>query len=148
MERLILSKKEFEIMEALWKLNRPVSFQEILGFNPTLNRNTLLTTMRKLQRMDLVDVEGVGYNNTSLTRLFTYRLTMEQYFSQFMEDWQKTDMALSLIDQIDQPAGLMRIRDSATHKYDTGKSGQSKDEVEKLDDKEQVIYHFNKKEEK
>ena len=144
MARLILSKKEFEIMEALWKLNRPVSFQEILEYNPGLNRNTLLTTMRKLQSAQLVKVEGVGYSNTSLTRLFTYKLSMSQYISQFMDDSQKADMALSLIDDIALPKELMKIRDSVSQKYEVNKTAADEEEEEEQETETGVIYPFNK----
>lgn len=101
MDPIILTKNEFKIMCAMWKLTEPASFHKILDVDPEINRNTLLAVLAKLQKYNMVEVAGYGYNNTSLTRLFQTTVSQPEYLSQFMDAGQKEEFAKYLIDKTD-----------------------------------------------
>ena len=79
-----LTVRENEIMEIFWHSDKPLSANDVYNVQPELSKNTIQAVLRKLLKMNYLEVAGIGYNKNSLTREFKASISQSQYFSNFL----------------------------------------------------------------
>ncbi len=70
-----LNPRELDVLNILWKLDRPLTSTDIVNEQRGLTQSTVIAVLRKLLQINLVEVAGVTHSGKVLSR--TYRPTDE-----------------------------------------------------------------------
>ena len=70
-----LNPRELDVLNILWKLDRPLTSTDIVNEQRGLTQSTVIAVLRKLLQINLVEVAGVTHSGKVLSR--TYRPTYE-----------------------------------------------------------------------
>lgn len=70
-----LNTRELDVLNILWKIDKPMTSTDIVNEQKGLVQSTVITVLRKLVREHLVEVVGVTHSGKVLSR--TYRPTEE-----------------------------------------------------------------------
>lgn len=93
-----LSRRELEVMEALWSVDRPIVASEIPKINPDLSINTVTVLIKKLVKRELVCVDNIVYSGTVLSRSYKTTMSAREYaIKQFYENSGLADCSASKI---------------------------------------------------
>lgn len=97
---IYLSKKEEEIMEVFWKTDGPLSAPVIKEMRPSINLNTIQTTLKKLIKKQYIAVAGVEFRKKTVAK--TYEPILQQ--SDYIKDWLSNNgsmaMALNFVNSL------------------------------------------------
>ena len=74
-----LTKRESDIMTILWTSNKPLVASEIVKANPSLSISTVQTVLKKLTAKNYVEMAGIVYSGTVLTRSYQPAISQEDY---------------------------------------------------------------------
>lgn len=72
---MLMNPRELDVLNILWKAERPLIATEIVNAGDGLTQSTVTAVLRKLLRANLVEVVGVAHSGKVLSR--TYRPTEE-----------------------------------------------------------------------
>jgi len=89
MNLYILSAKEKEVMGALWDSTSSMTGTEICKKN-NLNINTVQAALKKLLKVEYVEVKDIVYSNTVLTRSYVPKITPDEYASIQLEEYYRS----------------------------------------------------------
>lgn len=92
-----LTVRENEIMEIFWHSDKPLSANDVYNAQPELSKNTIQAVLRKLLKMNYLEVAGIGYNKNSLTREFKASISQSQYFSNFLVESESFQLACQFV---------------------------------------------------
>jgi predicted transcriptional regulator len=92
MTRKPLSKREQQIMSIYWNAGKPLSSTGVVKIDPTLSKNTVQATVKKLLGEGLLKVADIGFSGTVLTRL--YEPAIDQ------SDWLMQDLPANALSKI------------------------------------------------
>lgn len=81
MSKVKLSARELDIMTVLWNSTKPLAATDIPKADPSLNVNTVLSSIKNLLKKSYIEVADIVYHGTVLTRTFRPVLTQEEYLS-------------------------------------------------------------------
>lgn len=109
METERLTKRETQIMNALWSSDEPLSAHDILVLAPELSRNTIQIVLKKLQTIGFIEVAGFGYNKNALTRTFRPIISQSQYIQSSLTEGTSYALAMNFIKQTDNPELLDQL---------------------------------------
>lgn len=97
-----LTKKQLDVMKILWESDTPMVASDIVKKSDALNINTVQASLRSLIANHSIEVAGIVYSGTVLTRSYTPIITREEYFNSTYTDifgtGQKSALIASLID--------------------------------------------------
>lgn len=97
-----LTKKQLDVMKILWESDAPMVASDIVKKSDALNINTVQASLRSLIANHSIEVAGIVYSGTVLTRSYTPIITREEYFNSTYTDifgtGQKSALIASLID--------------------------------------------------
>lgn len=74
-----LSDREFDVMQILWKSEKPLLASEIIKADAELNINTVQATLRKLLTRDFVRVADIVQSGKVLGRTYAPILSADEY---------------------------------------------------------------------
>lgn len=74
-----LSDREFDVMQVLWKSDKPLLASEILKESCDLNINTVQATLRKLLNKNLVQVADIIHSGKVLSRTYETTISSDEY---------------------------------------------------------------------
>lgn len=114
-----LTKREYDIMEILWKFNEPLPASEIQNNIPELSINSVLLIVKRLINKNYVYVAKISQSGKVLMREFSPCLSKEQYMPSLMDQKTLMHLASSFIQQCDD----MDIIDMLQQEIDKKKSG-------------------------
>lgn len=79
MNKVRLSDREFDVMQILWRAERPLLASEILKEKDSLNINTIQSTLRKLLSRDFVRVADIVQSGKVLSRTYEPVISADEY---------------------------------------------------------------------
>lgn len=85
-EKIVLSKREEELMEMLWKIGRPMTTHEMTvePWDRTWKDSYLKIMIRSLQEKGMIRVAGIKPHATIYARQFEPALSKEQYMARLI----------------------------------------------------------------
>lgn len=92
-----LTVRENEIMDIFWHSEKALSANDVYLLQPELSKNTIQAVLRKLLKMNYLEVAGIGYNKNSLTREFKAAVTQAEYVSSFLVEAESFQLACSFV---------------------------------------------------
>ncbi|WP_265455451.1 BlaI/MecI/CopY family transcriptional regulator [Enterococcus sp. HY326] len=93
-----LTKRERQILEVFWRTNQPLSIADVIEQDPDLNKNTVAAVVKKLFVNNLLEIGGIGYNKTALTRQYLPTISEEQFIAQEMSQDSLSKLVTNFID--------------------------------------------------
>lgn len=96
-----LTVRENEIMEIFWHTSKPLSANDVYNAEPDLSKNTIQAVLRKLLKMNYLEVAGIGYNKNSLTREFKASISQSEYLSNFLIEDESFQLACLFVNKTD-----------------------------------------------
>lgn len=124
-----LTGKELEIMLTLWDFGEPVGIADLKSQyfqrydGQELNRNTANAVLNRLAQNGIIDINGFSYSGNALTRMYSPRLTKEEYFAGFFDNEpEKANMILCLAKQIHDPTILKTVKKAFNQIFETNRS--------------------------
>ena len=94
-----ITNKQLEIMQVLWKEDRPLTASEIVKADESLNINTVQVCIRQLLKCEYIKVADIVYSGTVLCRSYAPVVTRQEYVDTFFRnDINSMSAALSFID--------------------------------------------------
>ncbi len=92
-----LSNQQLEIMKILWNSDKPLVASDILKQNDGLNINTVQASLRVLVKKEAVEVAGIVYSGTVLSRCYRPLISKNEYFAVTCQNIAGDDSRSSLI---------------------------------------------------
>lgn len=86
-----LTVREFEIMEALWKSDRPLHAAELMERTSTISANSIHRIISHLLARGYIKIAGTVQISKSTSRLYAPLLSAEEYTWEQMNKIFKTD---------------------------------------------------------
>lgn len=74
-----INPKELEILDILWDKDVPMTSKEVHEAEPDLVMSTIQSTLKKLLKKELVEVSGITYSGTVLTRTYVPTISKEEF---------------------------------------------------------------------
>ncbi len=74
-----LTKRDKEIMHIMWNTKKPLIAAEIVRAKEDLNIHTVQASLKKLLNMKLIEVAGIDYSGTSLSRSYIPTISAKEY---------------------------------------------------------------------
>lgn len=78
-KKISLSKRELDIMNILWNSEKPLTAAEIYQLNPDISINTIQAVVKKLLKLNYIEVADIVYSGTVLCRSYHPLLDREAY---------------------------------------------------------------------
>jgi predicted transcriptional regulator len=78
-EKIKLSKRELDVMNVLWEMDKPATAKDIESFSSELSINTIIAVLKSLLKRGFIKVSDIVYSGTVLTRSYEYILTADDY---------------------------------------------------------------------
>lgn len=87
MSKIVLTPKELEIMELLWKVDRSLSRSEFIELSPNRSwkASSIHILLNKLLEKELIEVDGFVKTGKNYGRTYRPSITQEQYLIQQMQ---------------------------------------------------------------
>lgn len=81
MSSLLLTDNELEIMEVMWKINKPLSRAEILDLTPdrSWSKSSIHILLNKLLEKGAIEVDGFVRTNKNYGRTYSPLITQDEY---------------------------------------------------------------------
>lgn len=79
MNKVRLSDREFDVLQVLWRSDRPLLASEILKEKPELNINTVQSTLRKLLTREYIRVADIIQSGKVLSRTYETVISADEY---------------------------------------------------------------------
>lgn len=98
MKPLNLTKRERQIMNIFWNSDKPLSANDIAVQQQDLSKNTIQAVVRKLKNHDLLKVADIGYSGTVLTRLYSPKVTQEDFLAAELSDQSLLNLITNFIE--------------------------------------------------
>ena len=99
------TKRQLDVMNVLWNAKAPMSASDIANSDPTLNINTVRSTLNSLLKAELIEVSNIDYSGTVLSRQYSAVLTAEQYisenFSNVLDNFSTSSLVANFIQKED-----------------------------------------------
>ena len=92
-----LSKREQQIMDILWRSEKPMSCQDILIISPDLTQSTVQSLLRKLTKQCFIEVADVTIHNKALAREYRPAVSHIDYLNDKIGKDQLFDFVFSYI---------------------------------------------------
>ena len=99
------TKRQLDVMNVLWNAKAPMSASDIANSDPSLNINTVRSTLNSLLKAELIEVSNIDYSGTVLSRQYSAVLTAEQYisenFSNVLDNFSTSSLVANFIQKED-----------------------------------------------
>ena len=100
-----MPQKELDVLSLLLRSEQPMTISDIVAMNPDYTTNMIKPIIRKLSKLEMVEVAGIVYRGTSIARTFkttkTAHLVLQDIFQQeyqsFRELFTDNSLLLSLV---------------------------------------------------
>ena len=100
-----MPQKELDVLSLLLRSEQPMTISDIVATNPDYTINMIKPIIRKLSKLEMVEVAGIVYRGTSIARTFkttnTAHLVLQDIFQQeyqsFRELFTDNSLLLSLV---------------------------------------------------
>ena len=88
-----MTKREYEVMELLWKSNRPLSCSEIVAIseNKTWKDSYVHSLIKSLMKKGIVKIESFELISRSYARKFAPALSKSEYAAQLLAEFLTTE---------------------------------------------------------
>lgn len=96
-----LTKRDQDIMEILWRCEKPIAVFEIQKEIPELSKNSIQQILKRLLDKDYVYVANISQNKKALMREYLPNITKEQYFSLSLDTKTFLQLSASFIEHCD-----------------------------------------------
>lgn len=94
-----ITKREMDVLDILWKSETPLVASEIMKMNPELVMNTVQSVLRSLVKKGYVEVRGIEYSGTVLSRAYgPTELSVKQLMSDIHAQLQGAKSRMSVPD--------------------------------------------------
>lgn len=91
-----LTNRENDIMELLWKSEKPLIASDIARMDDNLSINTVQSVLKTLLKKGLIEVADIVYSGKVLTRSYRTTITADEFaISQFMHRAEYFDKNIS-----------------------------------------------------
>lgn len=113
MDKSLVTKKEFEVLQILWKSETGLTAKQICDKSPDLVLSTVQSVMKKLVKKNFLKVDEIVYSGTVLTRSYVTTLSEESFIlkqydgldmsellTQFLGDSKDTSKDIDAIERI------------------------------------------------
>lgn len=74
-----LTNRDLDVLDVLWDSEKPMTASEIVAANPTLKKNTVQPTLRKLLKNELIQVADIVYSGTVLSRSYIPSMSRKEF---------------------------------------------------------------------
>lgn len=92
-----ITKREMDVLDILWKSDKPLVASEIMTMNPELVMNTVQSVLRSLVSKGYVEVQSIEYSGTVLSRAYgPTELSTEQVINNINAQLQGVKTRISL----------------------------------------------------
>ncbi|MGN1166608.1 MAG: BlaI/MecI/CopY family transcriptional regulator [Lachnospiraceae bacterium] len=81
-----LSKQQLEVMKILWDNDTPLVASDIVKKKDSLNINTVQACLRVLVKTGIIEVAGIVYSGTVLTRSYRPLISKDEYLNETYKD--------------------------------------------------------------
>lgn len=100
-----MPQKELDVLSLLLHSEQPMTISDIVAMNPDYTINMIKPIIRKLSKLEMVEVAGIVYRGTSIARTFkptkTAHLVLQDIFQQeyqsFRELFTDNSLLISLV---------------------------------------------------
>ena len=100
-----MPQKELDVLSLLLRSEQPMTISDIVAMNPDYTINMINPIIRKLSKLEMVEVAGIVYRGTSIARTFkptkTAHLVLQDIFQQeyqsFRELFTDNSLLISLV---------------------------------------------------
>ena len=100
-----MPQKELDVLSLLLRSEQPMTISDIVAMNPDYTINMIKPIIRKLSKLEMVEVAGIVYRGTSIARTFkptkTAHLVLQDIFQQeyqsFRELFTDNSLLISLV---------------------------------------------------
>lgn len=75
----LLTPRDLDVMNILWKSGQSMTASEIVASNPELTSNTVQAVLRKLLKKELIKVENIVYSGTVLSRSYCPTISSDDF---------------------------------------------------------------------
>lgn len=108
-----LSRRQLEVMNLFWDLEKPLIASKIVELKQELNINTVQSVLRALISKKYIEVDEIVYSGTVLTRSYKAIVTREEYINSISggmkELLNKTEILMYLIEQVNDVETISEI---------------------------------------
>lgn len=92
-----LTKREQQIMEIIWDSEKDLSANEIKTIAGEISIYTIQQVLKKLLKMNYIEVAGIGYTKNSITRKFKPIITQAEYIDSCINSKTRLKLATNFI---------------------------------------------------
>lgn len=73
------TKKEQEILDVFWRLEKPLSVKDITENNPKLNKSTVAVLVRKLNKNGYLEVDSIQKVSKTFAQYYVPTISKEEF---------------------------------------------------------------------
>lgn len=101
-----MPQKELDVLSLLLRSEQPMTISDIVAMNPDYTINMIKPIIRKLSKLEMVEVAGIVYRGTSIARTFKPTKTahlvvlqdiFQQEYQSFRELFTDNSLLISLV---------------------------------------------------
>lgn len=75
------TKKEQEILDVFWRLEKPLSVKDITENNPKLNKSTVAVLVRKLNKNGYLEVDSIKKVSKTFAQYYVPTISKEEFIT-------------------------------------------------------------------
>lgn len=98
-----LTKRQLDVMKIFWNAEKPLLASEIVGSDRSLNINTVQAALKALQKNGFIEMAGIEYSGTVLSRSYAPLISADEYvsdtFSDVLCDTASTQLLTKLVER-------------------------------------------------
>ena len=106
-----MTKNQLDIMKVLWKSEKALSASDITKANPSLNLDTVRSSLQAMLKSGVIVVDDVVYSGTVLSRSYKAVLSAEKYIADNFSEVTKKFSVLSIIANLIEEEDNLEIFD-------------------------------------
>ena len=90
-----MPQKELDVLSLLLRSEQPMTISDIVAMNPDYTINMIKPIIRKLSKLEMVEVAGIVYRGTSIARTFKPTKQLILFFKIFSN--RSTSLSVSFL---------------------------------------------------
>ena len=110
MKKNRLTPRELEVMDILWKHDKPLPACDIQKDIPELSVNSVLPILKRLLNKEYIHIADYSQRNKALMREFSPTISKEQYMASFIDEQTMARLTISFVRQCADQAILDQLQ--------------------------------------
>lgn len=103
------TKKEHEILDVFWRLEKPLSAKDVTENNPKLNKSTVAVLVRKLHEKGYLKVDSIQKVSKTYAQYYVPTISKEEYITKDFTKATFKNLVTNFIKKEDNPNELKEL---------------------------------------